>query len=48
MLSDGTPWRPLIDVKDMALAIDWAITREASNGGRFLAVNTGSMSGTTR
>jgi nucleoside-diphosphate-sugar epimerase len=42
VLSDGTPWRPLIDVKDMALAIDWAITREASNGGRFLVVNTGS------
>jgi nucleoside-diphosphate-sugar epimerase len=41
ILSDGTPWRPLIDVKDMARAIDWAITREAGNGGRFLAVNVG-------
>ena len=29
MLSDGTPWRPLIDVRDMARAIDWAIVREA-------------------
>jgi nucleoside-diphosphate-sugar epimerase len=41
ILSDGTPWRPLINVKDMARAIDWAITREASNGGAFLAVNVG-------
>ncbi len=29
ILSDGTPWRPLINVKDMARAIDWAIGREA-------------------
>jgi nucleoside-diphosphate-sugar epimerase len=42
ILSDGTPWRPLINVKDMAIAIEWAITRPASNGGQFLAVNTGS------
>ena len=42
ILSDGTPWRPLINVKDMAIAIDWAISRPASNGGAFLAVNTGS------
>lgn len=42
ILSDGTPWRPLINVKDMARAIDWAITRESSNGGEFLAVNVGS------
>jgi nucleoside-diphosphate-sugar epimerase len=42
ILSDGTPWRPLINVKDMARAIDWAITRRASNGGEFLAVNVGS------
>ncbi len=42
ILSDGTPWRPLINVKDMALAIDWAVTRPASTGGNFLAVNTGS------
>ena len=27
VLSDGTPWRPLIDVRDMARAIEWAITR---------------------
>jgi nucleoside-diphosphate-sugar epimerase len=42
ILSDGTPWRPLINVKDMARAIDWAIGREANYGGEFLAVNVGS------
>ncbi len=41
VLSDGTPWRPLIDVKDMASAIDWAITRDADNGGDLLIVNVG-------
>lgn len=42
ILSDGTPWRPLINVLDMARAIDWAIARPQANGGAFLAVNTGS------
>jgi nucleoside-diphosphate-sugar epimerase len=42
ILSDGTPWRPMINTKDMARAIDWAINRSASNGGKFLAVNSGS------
>jgi nucleoside-diphosphate-sugar epimerase len=28
ILSDGTPWRPLINVRDMALAMEWAIRRE--------------------
>jgi nucleoside-diphosphate-sugar epimerase len=42
ILSDGTPWRPLINVKDMARAIDWAIRRNPSTGGDFLAVNAGS------
>jgi UDP-glucose 4-epimerase len=41
VLSDGSPWRPLIDVADMARAIEWAATRTASNGGRFLVVNAG-------
>jgi UDP-glucose 4-epimerase len=41
VLSDGSPWRPLIDVKDMARAIEWAINRQEENGGRFLAVNVG-------
>ena len=42
ILSDGTPWRPLINVKDMARALDWAISRSTNAGGQFLAVNTGS------
>ena len=41
ILSDGTPWRPLINVADMARAIDWAIRRESFAGGEFLAVNVG-------
>lgn len=41
ILSDGTPWRPLINVLDMARAIDWAVSRKPENGGNFLAVNTG-------
>lgn len=41
VLSDGTPWRPLIDVEDMARAISWAIRRKFGNGGAFLAVNAG-------
>lgn len=40
ILSDGSPWRPLINVKDMARAISWAISR--NNGGEYLVVNTGS------
>lgn len=42
ILSDGTPWRPLIHVQDMARAIDWAVRREARDGGVFLVVNAGS------
>ena len=42
ILSDGTPWRPLIDVADMARAVEWAVSRPAANGGAFLAVNAGS------
>jgi len=42
ILSDGSPWRPLINVKDMSRAIDWAISREISCGGEYLAVNVGS------
>jgi len=45
ILSDGTPWRPLIDVKDMARAIDWAIGRDSSIGGDFFAVNVGREQG---
>ncbi len=42
VLSDGTPWRPLIDTADMARAIDWAIGRDAGTGGQYLSVNVGS------
>lgn len=41
VLSDGTPWRPLIDVKDMARAMEWAIKRDSENGGRFVSINAG-------
>ena len=40
ILSDGSPWRPLIHVKDMARAIEWAITRE-TDCGDFIALNVG-------
>jgi nucleoside-diphosphate-sugar epimerase len=40
ILSDGTPWRPLIHVRDMARAIEWAVQR--AEGGSFVAVNVGS------
>lgn len=42
ILSDGTPWRPLINVKDMARAIIWSHERKASEGGNFLVINAGS------
>jgi nucleoside-diphosphate-sugar epimerase len=42
VLSDGSSWRPLIDVRDMARAIDWAIGRDEQKGGGFLSVNAGS------
>ena len=42
ILSDGTPWRPLIHVKDMARAIDWAIQRNHHDGGVCLTLNVGS------
>jgi nucleoside-diphosphate-sugar epimerase len=42
ILSDGTPWRPLIHVKDMARAIDWAVQRDYRDGGAALTINVGS------
>ena len=42
VLSDGTPWQPLIDTEDMSRAIAWAMTRSKENGGQFLAINAGS------
>jgi nucleoside-diphosphate-sugar epimerase len=43
ILSDGTPWRPLIAVRDMARAAEWAaLCRTADDGGAFLVLNVGS------
>ena len=42
ILSDGSPWRPLIHVKDMARAIEWALNRNEQIGGQFLVLNAGS------
>ncbi len=41
ILSDGTPWRPLIHIKDMARAIEWGAGRSAGVGCPFVAVNVG-------
>jgi nucleoside-diphosphate-sugar epimerase len=38
IMSDGTPWRPLIHIRDMARAIDWAIRR---GGEDYLRINVG-------
>ncbi|PPB81575.1 nucleoside-diphosphate-sugar epimerase [Albidovulum inexpectatum] len=43
VLSDGSPWRPLIHVDDMARAIEWALVRD---GEPHVAVNVGSQSWT--
>jgi nucleoside-diphosphate-sugar epimerase len=42
VLSDGSPWRPLIEVRDMARAIEWALGRNVAAGGDCLVVNAGS------
>ena len=42
ILSDGTPWRPLINVRDMARALEWAVLRrELGVDDPNLAVNVG-------
>ena len=43
VLSDGTPWRPLIHVEDMSRAIEWAVTRGGDN---MVEVNVGSQAWT--
>lgn len=40
VLSDGSPWRPLIHVEDMARAIEWALVR---GGDDLVEVNVGSQ-----
>jgi len=42
VLSDGSPWRPLIEVRDMARAIEWALVRDTTDTSPYLAVNVGS------
>lgn len=42
VLSDGTPWRPLIDVADMARALEWGALRRAGGSDRFTVVNVSS------
>ena len=41
ILSDGSPWRPLIDVNDMAKAIIWAIDSKFENH-KPISINIGS------
>ena len=40
VLSDGSPWRPLIHVDDMSRAIEWAASRD---GDTHIEVNVGSQ-----
>jgi nucleoside-diphosphate-sugar epimerase len=42
IMSDGSPWRPLINVRDMGKAIIWGIERKALPGDNYLVLNTGS------
>ena len=42
VLSDGSPWRPLIHVRDMSRAILWAIAHRLAEQQPYLAVNIGS------
>jgi nucleoside-diphosphate-sugar epimerase len=41
ILSDGTPWRPLIALEDMCEALDWGSRRPVQDAEPFLAVNAG-------
>lgn len=43
VLSDGSPWRPLIHVRDMARALEWGVQRGLERAGEpYLVVNAGS------
>ena len=42
--SDGTPWRPLIDVHDMCRAFDWAIHTKHKSLPKNFAINVGKNS----
>jgi len=41
LFSDGSQYRPLIDVEDMCRAIDWSTHRKKNNGGECLFINVG-------
>ena len=41
VLSDGSPWRPLIDVKDMSKLLLWSCLRDQGN--QFEILNAGSI-----
>lgn len=41
LLSDGSSWRPLIDVKDMCKAIEWSILKKVSKNNEPLFLNVG-------
>ena len=40
-MGDGTPWRPLIDVSDMAKAFQWALHQNVKNFNNYLVINVG-------
>jgi nucleoside-diphosphate-sugar epimerase len=42
VLSDGSPWRPLIHVADMSRAVAWAISDARRHHPDFVSVNVGS------
>jgi nucleoside-diphosphate-sugar epimerase len=41
VLSDGSPWRPLIHVRDMARALTWAVTEQRATASAGLVANVG-------
>jgi len=41
ILSDGSPWRPLISVQDMCAAIEWSIVDDISIDQNFISLNVG-------
>ena len=42
VLSDGSPWRPLVHIEDMARSLVWAVGRDTKELDPFMAVNVGS------
>lgn len=42
VLSDGTPWRPLVHIEDMARSLVWAVGRDTKKLNPFIALNVGS------